>query len=204
MPLYLAALARSPRAIDVAAQVPHAALRAYVMGERAHERDADADEVAAMSRLAENRTMVELFRPLEEGLIKEGATRNLQAVRELPVRERTIVVLGERLGLQARRQDRGQQKGGGHEEAGNEATSLESFHGGKSPGKPHDAVPAGSTPWAGTDTNAEAEDGPTAPEAPPPSQAATAASQSPRVDSERASISNARGSLGNAAGVAPR
>ena len=29
---------------------PHAALRAYVMGERAHERDADADEIAEMSR----------------------------------------------------------------------------------------------------------------------------------------------------------
>ena len=32
---------RRPRAIDIAAQVPHAALRAYVMGERAHEREAD-------------------------------------------------------------------------------------------------------------------------------------------------------------------
>jgi N-acyl-D-aspartate/D-glutamate deacylase len=52
-PEYLDALDKTPRAIDVAAQVPHAALRAYVMGERAHERDADADEIAQMSRLAE-------------------------------------------------------------------------------------------------------------------------------------------------------
>jgi N-acyl-D-amino-acid deacylase len=52
-PEYLDALARTPRALDVAAQVPHAALRAYVMGERAHERDANAEEIAAMSRLAE-------------------------------------------------------------------------------------------------------------------------------------------------------
>jgi N-acyl-D-aspartate/D-glutamate deacylase len=52
-PEYLDALDKTPRAIDVAAQVPHAALRAYVMGERAHERDADADEIEQMSRLAE-------------------------------------------------------------------------------------------------------------------------------------------------------
>ena len=52
-PEYLDALDKTPRALDIAAQVPHAALRAYVMGERAHERDADADEMAEMSKLAE-------------------------------------------------------------------------------------------------------------------------------------------------------
>ena len=52
-PEYLDALDKTPRAIDIAAQVPHAALRAYVMGERAHERDANADEIAEMSKLAE-------------------------------------------------------------------------------------------------------------------------------------------------------
>ncbi len=52
-PEYLDALDKTPRAIDVAAQVPHAALRAYVMGERAHEHDATADEIAQMSALAE-------------------------------------------------------------------------------------------------------------------------------------------------------
>jgi N-acyl-D-amino-acid deacylase len=52
-PEYLDALDATPRAIDVAAQVPHAALRAYVMGERAHDRDATPDDIAAMSRLAE-------------------------------------------------------------------------------------------------------------------------------------------------------
>jgi N-acyl-D-amino-acid deacylase len=51
-PQYLDALASLPRTVDVAAQVPHAALRAYVMGERAHD-DPDADEVAAMADLAE-------------------------------------------------------------------------------------------------------------------------------------------------------
>ncbi|MGA2208800.1 MAG: amidohydrolase family protein [Acidimicrobiales bacterium] len=48
-PEYLDALDRTPRVMDIAAQVPHAAVRAYVMGDRAHE-DATADEVAAMAR----------------------------------------------------------------------------------------------------------------------------------------------------------
>ena len=49
---YLDALDGTGRVLDVAAQVPHAALRAYVMGERAHE-EPTAEEVAAMAALAE-------------------------------------------------------------------------------------------------------------------------------------------------------
>ena len=45
---YLDALDRVPRTVDVAAQVPHAAVRAYVMGGRAHD-SATADEVATMA-----------------------------------------------------------------------------------------------------------------------------------------------------------
>jgi N-acyl-D-amino-acid deacylase len=52
-PEYLDALDKTPRAIDVAAQVPHAALRAYVMGERAHEQNATPEDIASMARLAE-------------------------------------------------------------------------------------------------------------------------------------------------------
>jgi len=51
-PEYLDALAATPRAVDVAAQVPHAALRAYVMGERAHEA-ASGEDIAAMAELTE-------------------------------------------------------------------------------------------------------------------------------------------------------
>jgi len=51
-PEYLDAVDATPRVLDVAAQVPHAALRAYVMGERAHE-EPDVGEVEAMARLAE-------------------------------------------------------------------------------------------------------------------------------------------------------
>lgn len=51
-PEYLDAVGSTPRVLDVAAQVPHAALRAYVMGDRAHE-EPTADDVAHMARLAE-------------------------------------------------------------------------------------------------------------------------------------------------------
>ena len=48
---YLDALAGMKRAVDVAAQVPHCAIRAYVLGDRAHDNEVSADEIAEMSRL---------------------------------------------------------------------------------------------------------------------------------------------------------
>src|SRR5262245_59630585 len=51
-PEYLDALDRIPRAIDVAAQVPHHPLRVYVMGERAINREkATAEDIGAMRRM---------------------------------------------------------------------------------------------------------------------------------------------------------
>jgi N-acyl-D-aspartate/D-glutamate deacylase len=53
-PEYLDALDFFPHDIDIAAQVPHAALRVHVMGDRgAAGEDATADDVAEMSRLTE-------------------------------------------------------------------------------------------------------------------------------------------------------
>jgi N-acyl-D-aspartate/D-glutamate deacylase len=51
-PEYLDAIEDMPRVLDVAAQVPHAALRAYVMGERAHE-EPTFEDISQMARLAE-------------------------------------------------------------------------------------------------------------------------------------------------------
>jgi len=52
-PEYLDALERKPRAIDVAAQVPHAAVRAYVMGARCSTQDdlPTAEELTRMQAL---------------------------------------------------------------------------------------------------------------------------------------------------------
>ena len=49
---YLDALDATPRVMDIAAQVPHAAVRAYVLGERAHD-EANADEIAQMADIVE-------------------------------------------------------------------------------------------------------------------------------------------------------
>lgn len=51
-PEYLDAIEDMPRVLDVAAQVPHAALRAYVMGERAHE-EPTLEDISRMAHLAE-------------------------------------------------------------------------------------------------------------------------------------------------------
>jgi len=49
-PDYLDTLDRMPRVMDVAAQVPHAAVRAYVLRERAHE-NATSEEIGQMAQL---------------------------------------------------------------------------------------------------------------------------------------------------------
>ncbi len=50
-PEYLDALESLPRSVEVAAQVPHGAVRAYVMGERGGRNEpARADDVARMAR----------------------------------------------------------------------------------------------------------------------------------------------------------
>jgi N-acyl-D-amino-acid deacylase len=50
-PEYLDALERRNYVLDVAAQVPHAAVRAYVLGERAHDADITPDEARQIADL---------------------------------------------------------------------------------------------------------------------------------------------------------
>ncbi len=53
-PEYLDALAAMPRVLDVAAQVPHCAIRAYVLGDRAHDVEVSNDEIAQMASLTKD------------------------------------------------------------------------------------------------------------------------------------------------------
>jgi len=56
-PEYLDALEQTPRAVDIAAHLPHGALRTYVMGERgADDELATDDDIARMAALAEEAT----------------------------------------------------------------------------------------------------------------------------------------------------
>ncbi len=52
-PEYLDVLEKMPRSLDVAAQIPHGAVRAYVMGERANERTATPADIDAMAEIVE-------------------------------------------------------------------------------------------------------------------------------------------------------
>ncbi|MEY2455919.1 MAG: N-acyl-D-amino-acid deacylase, partial [Acidimicrobiaceae bacterium] len=51
-PEYLDAIDRVPKALDIGTQVPHGAVRSYVMGDRgAHNEPATADDIAAMAEI---------------------------------------------------------------------------------------------------------------------------------------------------------
>lgn len=51
---YLDALDVIPRAVDIGAQVPHSAVRAYVMDQRVEDDFATADDIEAMARIVED------------------------------------------------------------------------------------------------------------------------------------------------------
>ena len=70
-PQYLDAVAARPHDVDIAALLPHSALRVYVMGERAARREeATADDIAAMSAL--------VHEALDAGAVGFATSRALQ------------------------------------------------------------------------------------------------------------------------------
>ncbi|MDH4074482.1 MAG: amidohydrolase family protein [Acidimicrobiia bacterium] len=70
-PQYLDSVASRPHAIDIGSMLPHAALRAYVMGERGanYKEDARPEEIAEMTRLT--------IEALEAGAIGVGTSRTV-------------------------------------------------------------------------------------------------------------------------------
>src|SRR5262245_18529879 len=52
-PEYMDALEKMPRSVDVAAQIPHGAVRAYVMGDRANDEKANATDIVEMAKIVE-------------------------------------------------------------------------------------------------------------------------------------------------------
>ena len=51
---YIDALASRPRTLDLGTTVPHAAVRAYVLGDRCHDYDISADEIAQIAAVMAN------------------------------------------------------------------------------------------------------------------------------------------------------
>ena len=67
-PEYLDALEKMPRVMDIATQVPHGSVRAYVMGERgARNEDPTANDLIAMAQIVQEGPKPELWAspPLE-------------------------------------------------------------------------------------------------------------------------------------------
>ena len=68
-PEYLDEVERMPRVLDVAAMVPHGALRAYVLGQGRGNDDASGDEIALMAKLARE--------AIEAGAVGVSTTRTV-------------------------------------------------------------------------------------------------------------------------------
>ena len=85
---YLDALDRRPRDIDICAQLPHAALRVYVMGERALRlEEANPQDIAQMRRLTEEAMRAGAFgfstsRTLSHKTLAGDPTPSLRATEE--------------------------------------------------------------------------------------------------------------------------
>jgi N-acyl-D-aspartate/D-glutamate deacylase len=91
-PEYLDEVARLPRTLDVAAMVPHGALRAYVLGQGRANDEATADEVATMAKLVRQ--------AVEAGAIGLSTTRTvLHRARDGELAAGTTAPAGELVAL---------------------------------------------------------------------------------------------------------
>jgi N-acyl-D-aspartate/D-glutamate deacylase len=98
LPQYFDAVDQRPHAVDIGAQIPHAALRAYVMGERGadHETDPTPDEIAAMKQLAKEALLA--------GAVGFGTSRTFnhrsrtgQSIGTLTASQEELLGIGEAL-----------------------------------------------------------------------------------------------------------
>jgi N-acyl-D-aspartate/D-glutamate deacylase len=98
-PDYLDAVDRRPHAIDIGAQMPHAALRAYVMGERGadHEIDPTPDEIAEMSRLTYDALLAGALGFATSRTVNHRS-RTGQKIGSLTASQEELVGIGEALG----------------------------------------------------------------------------------------------------------
>src|SRR5262249_26298708 len=92
-PEYLDELDRLPRVLDVAAQVPHGAVRAYVMGDRgATNEPATADDIARMREIVRD--------GIEAGAVGFSTTRTLlHRAKDGPLAAGTTATADEMVGI---------------------------------------------------------------------------------------------------------
>ena len=101
-PEYMTALERMPRAVDIGTQIPHGALRVYVMGDRGVRREpATSSDLATMGRLARE--------AVEAGALGFSSTRTIvhktsrgESVPSLDVSSTEYQAIGRELGRSGR------------------------------------------------------------------------------------------------------
>jgi N-acyl-D-amino-acid deacylase len=97
-PQYLDALARTPRIMDLGAQIPHGALRVYVMGERGAGREAaNADDIAAMAALAKEAVLAGAF-GFTSSRTSVHRTKRGEPVPSLGAAAQELIAIGRAIG----------------------------------------------------------------------------------------------------------
>ncbi|MDB5802873.1 MAG: Amidohydrolase 3 [Betaproteobacteria bacterium] len=97
-PEYLDALAKTPRVMDIGAQVPHGALRVFVMGERGAAREvANEDDMRAMAEIAREAVAAGAFGFTSSRTMVHRTSRGA-AVPSLGAAARELATIGRAVG----------------------------------------------------------------------------------------------------------